>query len=262
MFRYITDCKELGCTQLDPWMRHMQGVRTAEEIKGTYKDPDSVGLSASDRAYVAKVRAASEKAGVPFGCIAADEAHIYEETADARTANRAWACFWLLIAEELGAPQIRVDAGGPPDLSDEVLGIIVEGYEDVIARAKAKGIDVLMENHWGPANDPGNVVRILDAVPGLGLLFDTGNWRPGMQEKGWEECAPRAVASHIKTFAFDERGNERSADVPKAIRLLVDAGYDGCWGIESCPEDGDEYGAARKTIELIRRTLKDLGVEK
>ena len=63
--------------------------------------------------------------------------------------------------------------------------------------------------------------------------------------------------SHFKTFTFDNDGNEPSVNLSYAVRLLVEAGYDGCWGVESCPEDGDEYGAARKTIDLIKRNVAE-----
>jgi len=45
--------------------------------------------------------------------------------------------------------------------------------------------------------------------------------------------------------------------VARAVRLLAATGYTGCWGVESVPLDDDEYGAAQKTIDLIRRTLDE-----
>ena len=42
-------------------------------------------------------------------------------------------------------------------------------------------------------------------------------------------------------------------DLSQAFRLLKESGYNGCWGVESVPGDGDEIEGARKTIALIRR---------
>jgi hypothetical protein len=39
------------------------------------------------------------------------------------------------------------------------------------------------------------------------------------------------------------------------MRILQEAGYQGCWGIESVPRQGDEYEAAKKSIALVRRVL-------
>ena len=97
-------------------------------------------------------------------------------------------------------------------------------------------------------------MRILNAAHGLGLLFDTNNF-DGDKERAWEIFAPYARSVHVKTFSFDEQGNDPSVNLAKAIHLLAAAGYQGAWGVESVPQDGDEYGAVKKTFTLIRRVL-------
>jgi sugar phosphate isomerase/epimerase len=131
--------------------------------------------------------------------------------------------------------------------------IIVDGYKDIISRAG--NVEILIENHWGPSPIPDNVNRILDAVPGLGLLFDSFNWAEGKQQEGWDKCAHRARATHFKTFVFDENGNDTTQNIPQVIKQLKDAGYSGSWGVESVPKNGDEIEGARKTIELIKREV-------
>lgn len=240
LYGYFEWCKENGFTQLDPWSHHLQAaLEDPEELK--------------------RVKAAVEASGLPVGCVAVDGAHIYEPTAEARAQRRENAYRWLDLAASLGASQVRIDAGGPEDMPDDVFEIIVEGYNDIIPRARARGIEVLVENHWGPTKHPENTVKLLEAVEGLGLLFDTNNWAPGKQELGWEMCAKYARLTHIKTFSFDEHGNEPSVNLSKAFRLLRESGYDGAWGIESVPDDGDEPTAALRTLALIKRELGVMG---
>lgn len=255
MFQYIIDCKSLGCTQLDPWNGHLAAL--VDEDKSLKSGSNSLQSSFSSEglAYVDRVKAAAEQAGLLFGCLAVDGAHIYEPTPEARQINRAAAYRWLDVAKRLGASQIRIDSGGTPDLPDEMFQIVVEGFKDVVSRARALGLEVVIENHWGASNLPENVVRMLKAVDGLGLLFDSHNFAPGTQEQGWTLCSPYARSAHIKTFAFDADGNETTVDVPRVISILLDNGYNGCWGVESVPEDGDELGAARKSLDLIKRVL-------
>ena len=255
IFKYITDCKELGVAELEPWNAHLSVVKDEDAVLEAGSDPENAALSAQSDAYLHKVKAAADKAGLPFGCLAVDGAHIYEPSPEARRANRAVAYGWLEVAAWLGARQIRIDAGGPEDMPDDAFRIIVAGYHDLVARGVAQGTQVLIENHWGPSKIPENLVKIIEAVPGLGLLFDTHNWAPGTQERGWHTCARYARATHIKTFSFDERGDEATTDIPRAMQILLDAGYDGPWGIESCPRDSDEYTGVRKAIALIRRVL-------
>ncbi len=256
MFQYIKDSKSLGATLLQPWNATLVRPVDAEAAKTTFPDVPSWAAPVTDQKYLADVRAAAVKAGMGFEGLAVDQAHIYEEDPAKRQANRARAYIWMDIAAKLGARMIRIDAGGPPEMPADVFKIIVAGYEDLVARGAAKGVDIVIENHWGPSPIPENVVKILGAVKGLGLLFDTNNWAKGMQEKGWQMCAKYATATHIKTFEFDANGNEPGVDIPKAIKMLQDAGYKGVWGIESCPKDGDEMGGVRKTIDLIRRCVK------
>jgi sugar phosphate isomerase/epimerase len=256
MFRYITDCKDLGTTQLDPWNGHLAPVIEGDNAMKSVRIPNGK-LSSAEIFYLTQVKAAANAAGLPFGCLAVDGAHIYEANPEDRTLNRAAAYRWLEAASLLGAAMVRVDAGGPPEMPDDVFSIIVEGYRDLIERAHKLGLELLIENHWGPSPIPENLNRILDSVPGLGLLFDTNNFE-GDKERAWEMFAGRAVSVHVKTFSFDEQGNDPSVNLAKAIQLLVAAGYNGAWGVESVPRDGDEYGAVLKTFALIHRALEGL----
>jgi len=252
IFRYITDCKELGCTLLDPWNGHLPQLLPQNNGGAGAKGET---LSSEEENYLKRIKAAADEVGLPIGGLAVDGAHIYEAEPEKRKANRIEAYRWLNIGEKLGAQQMRIDAGGTAEMPDEMFQIIIDGYHDLVKRAQDKGIELLIENHWGASNRPENVVRILDAAPGLGLLFDTHNWAPGTQQQGWELCAHYAKATHVKTFVFDDAGNETTTDIPQVIHRLVETGYRGAWGIESCPRNEDEYSGARKTIDLIRRVL-------
>ena len=255
MFRYITDCKELGATQLEPWNGHLAPLRSSIETWKTTADPEDIQFTQEEASYLEQVKRAAIAVNLPFGCLAVDGAHIYEPAPSDRRANRAAAYKWIDVASNLAATQIRIDAGGPEDMPDDIFETIVSGYEDLVARGHSRGIEILIENHWGPSKVPENAIKILEAVRGLGLLFDTNNWEDGRQEEAWEMCAGYARAVHVKPFSFDEDGNDPSVDLSKAITVLVGTGYDGCWGVESAPTDGDEYGAIVKTFALIRRVL-------
>lgn len=234
IFGYMAYCKEAGFTLLDPWMKHLEAGYT-------------------DNGYLDRVKAAAE---LPFGCLAVDGAHIYEPTAEARAHNREVAYRWLDIAQYLGCTQVRIDAGGRNESAEEIFDIVVAGYKDIVARAQGQGIEVIIENHWGPFQQPDNLYKLLDAVPGLGLLFDSYNWPAGTQQRAWDMYAKYATATHFKTFSFDAQGNDPEQDIAKVIGILQAAGYHGCWGIESTPNDGNEVEAATKTLALLKRILE------
>jgi sugar phosphate isomerase/epimerase len=256
IFKYITDCAELGCTQLDPWNAHLANLKTGDTAIQADHNPQASSdlLSAADNEYIDKVEEAADRSGLPWGCIAVDGAHIYEANEDARRANRQRAYRWLEIADKLGAEQLRIDAGGPEDMPPEVLSVIIDGYNDLISRAKPLGIEILFENHWGPTVIPDNCIKLCESIEGLGMLLDTHNWKQGLRDEGRRKCSRLARATHIKTLNW-EGERETSENIEEAIKILQDAGYPGPWGIESVPADGDEYAGVQKTIELIQKCL-------
>ncbi len=255
IFKYIEDSKALGACRLDPWNSHLAPIRAGDDVIRAGGVRAEAGLTGREKDYLKEVCEAAGSVGLPWGTIACDGAHIYEEDEAARKVNRLLAYRYIDVAEFLGAAQVRIDAGGPEDMPDAVFRIIAEGYEDVIGRAAERGIEVLTENHWGPTKNPDNVVKLMENIQGLGLLFDTNNWVRDRREEAWERCAGYASATHIKTFVFDENGWEPSVDLKKAVDILREAGYDGVWGIESCPRDGNEMEGARKTVELLKMAL-------
>lgn len=259
IFGYIADSKRLGCTMLDPWIGHLAPLDVAPSA--LWNSPEEVTFTPEEEAYIGKIKAAADESGLPFGCLAADDAHIYDDDAEKRKTYRAKEYRWMRIAHKLGARQIRIDSGGTAELPDAMFKIIIEGYHDLLPRAHKLGMELLMENHWGASKIPDNVVRMLEASGGVKLLMDTHNWAEGMKEEGWQKGAKYTASVHIKTFEFDENGNDPTVDIPKAMGYILDTGYTGCWGVESVPRDGDEYGAAVKTLNLIKRVLDSTHVQ-
>jgi sugar phosphate isomerase/epimerase len=253
--RLIRDCKTLGAATVDPWNSHLAPILKGDQALKAAKKPELGKLVTADFDYLKTVKDTAAEEGLPFGIIACDGGHIYEAEEGARALNRAVAYRWIDVAGFLGAKQVRVDSGGTLKMTDEQLKVIIAGYQDVIGYAKDRGVQIVVENHWGPTNCPDNVIRILESVEGLGFLFDSNNWLSHRREEAWERTAHLAKALHIKTFAFNDDGMDPTMNVERAIKLLQKTGYNGVWGIESCPHDGNEYAAARKTISLIERVL-------
>ncbi len=255
MFKYITDCKDLDCAQLDPWNSHLAPLIIEDEQIRASSNSTQATFSDAGLEYVARVKAAADAAGLPFGCLAADGSHVWEPTVEARAANRACAYRWLDVSRRLGAESMRTDTGGKAELPDDMFAIIVDGLQDIVNHGRKLGVRVSIENHWGASNIPENVIRVLDAVNGLTLLFDSRNWAKGMREEGWQLGVPRAKDVHIDLFRTQENPQTLEGDLSRLIKMLVKAGYNGCWGIECIPPDDDEYGAIRKSMAFIEKTV-------
>jgi len=123
IFSFITTSRDLGCTQLDPWNAHLSLAASGEDTLYAGRNPnDSTRLEPpEDAGFIQRLKDASRESGLPYGCIAVDGAHIYEDDAAKRRENRERAYKWLDLAAELGATQARIDAGGPEDMPDDAL---------------------------------------------------------------------------------------------------------------------------------------------
>lgn len=248
--RFIDLSKRLGCTQLDPWNAHLVTVKQHDA------DATTDVLSSGERAYLQHIREYAESAGLPFGCVAADGGYIYDADPHVAAHTRIVAHRWIEAAHLLGAKQIRIDTGGPTQLTDDIFNAIVAGYRALIARAQPLGVEVLVENHWGASHVPANLVRLFDALPQLGLLFDSFNWAYTQQGVGWLTCARYARATHIKTFQFTDDGEELTQNLAHCIALLQRENFRGPWVVESTPTQIDEIDAAEKTLALISRHVR------
>jgi sugar phosphate isomerase/epimerase len=256
IFDYIEISRQLGCTRLDPWRGHfLLLVEGDEKLFDTQHPLRPALLTPEEEKFLQQVKQAADRASLPIGCIAADRCHIYDPSEDVRRVHREKALRWIEAARQVGAQQIRIDAGGPARFTDDVFEIVIEGYKDLVERGRQAGVEVLTENHFGPSLYPDQVLRLLDSVPGLGLLLDSFNWAHGKQGEGWKTLAGRAKYTHIKTFHFTTGGEELTQNIPSFCRLMRDSGYQGAWGIESVPREEDEIDAVRKTIALIRHSL-------
>lgn len=263
LFSWIDLCADLGIKGLDPWSAHFSKLKDPAKqlFTGTHPGQSDIVLDAEDNDFLDEVRAYAVKKGRVFGCMACDgPCYVYEPEAWKLPRTRLLAERWIDASARLGCRQARIDPGQwhKPEIPDDVMQTIVEGYRHLVAYGAARGVKVVVENHWGCSAYPEALFAILDAVPGLGLLHDTNNWALGKQAEGWIRAAPRAEALHIKCRYWADDGEELNQHIGHAIQLLKRAGYKGFWGIESVPADGtDEIEGVRRTMRLIEKYLKD-----
>jgi len=172
---------------------------------------------------------------------------------------------WVDISVILGAPCIRVFAGGIPEGSsfDESLKWTAECLEECLDYAKPRGVIVALENHGGITSTADQVISILKAVKGkyleerwLGANLDLGNYR-GDPYREIEKAASYAVTTHAKTDIYVEGGARQDADFERITRILQKAGYKGCLSIEY--EGAEEpMTAMPKFVKYIKECVNKL----
>ena len=141
---------------------------------------------------------------------------------------------WIDIAAVLGCHSIRCNTGardGDPDALDRC----AESFPLLIEYADAAGINVLIENHWGPSSDPAWLMTLMDRIPHrrFGTLPDFGNFPATVDAySAVQQMMPRALAVSAKSHDFGADGNETKIDYPRMLDIVTRAGYRGYVGIE------------------------------
>ena len=174
---------------------------------------------------------------------------------------------WVDISVKLGAPCIRVFAGGVPEghTFEDACKWTAECLEECLEYAKPRGVIIALENHGGITSTAQQVTSILGAVGGsyleerwLGSNLDLGNYR-GDPYSNIEMAAPYAVATHAKTDIYVEGAGRQNADYEQITRILDKAGYKGCLSIEYEGKE-EPMTAMPKFVKYLKECIENLNV--
>lgn len=209
-------------------------------------------LPSTDESYLRKVRAAIDERGLALVNLAVDGAHIYDPDESIRQKHYENALAHLRAAEILGARSIRIDMGGQEsEMTDAQFELVVRRYQEYCHIARESGFVVGPENHFGPSLIPDNMRRVAEAVdhPAYKILLHVGRWREDA-EFGDAFCAERAMHIHLDAHVIAHNLEEK-------IKLLINKGYTGCWGIEEGSGQA-EYAAAEWAVGAVKRALAEI----
>lgn len=144
---------------------------------------------------------------------------------------------WIVAAEKLGAPVIRVFAG--PPLKDEskreqALQWMIRDLRECVEFGKAHGVVVAVQNHNDFIATPEHTRQLIDGVNSewFGLVMDTGGYRLGDPYKLIEKSIKFAVNWQIKEKIF-VNGAEEDANIGKLVEVIKSSGYRGYLPIET-----------------------------
>lgn len=162
---------------------------------------------------------------------------------------------WLRTARMLGCRLARVWTGWRR--RDTVARRqIVDAFDQVVEDACALGVALAVETHGGLSNDLEFLVGLCSRYPRqtFGVCLDFGNLPVEQRVPLIRRLAPLTTHVHVKSYRFNDHGEETTVPLAWAITQLDAAGFRGQWVIEyeGCPpyEEGIE-----RTVAVLRRTL-------
>ena len=204
------------------------------------------GMMSSDTAdYVKKMDANAAKHDVDILLIMIDG---QGNGGDKREECRAEAIkkhnHWIDIAADLGCHSVRMNWGGAPrdflsnkDACEDFIKRSVPSFKAIAEYGAKKGLNVCIENHWGPSSYPDLLIDLIKRVdnPSFGTLPDFGNFPEDVDNyDAIDRMMPYAKAVSAKCYDFNAKtGEETKLDYSRLIANVVDKHkYTGHIGIE------------------------------
>ena len=143
---------------------------------------------------------------------------------------------WVDNAAHMGAPHVRVFAGGALGQSlKEAQGLCIEALEEVGEYAGKQGIFLGIENHGGIVAEAGSLLEIVKATRSdwVGINLDTGNFHTADVYGDITRCIPYAVNVQLKVEVRSRGARQKSqADIKRLVGILRDGGYQGFIALE------------------------------
>lgn len=207
-------------------------------------------LPTTEAPYLAELRGAFDAAGVDLEVLLVDDGDVVHP--EHGLEQQRWLSGWLDVAEQLGAPRVRVPAGDQPP-SEETLALSARRLREL--SAEHPDLRVLTENWRGLLVDAAATRRLLDLLEGeVGLLIDTGNWDGEDKYRQIGEVAGVAECSQVKARE-SAPGVLDEADLERSLEVLREAGYAGRLSLVYAGSDDDEWGRLAQMQEIVRRVL-------
>ena len=169
---------------------------------------------------------------------------------------------WIIAAEKLGAPVIRVFSGAanPKGLSRaEVVDQVVRMMNECVAFGKLHGVVVAIQNHNDFIKTADQAIEIIQRVNSewCGLILDIGSYRTGDPYKEIAQSIPFAVNWQLKENLF-VNGIEQKTDLNKLMTIIQASGYRGYLPLETLGE-GDPKIKVPLFLKEIKNALKTIG---
>lgn len=204
-------------------------------------------LPRTDPAYLAELRDAFVGAEVDLECFLIDDGDVTHPEHGEQ--QQRWLSTWIEVAEQLGAPRVRVPAGDQAP-TQETIALSARRLRALAAAHP--DIRVLTEN-WKSLLIDAEVTRdLLERLEGdVGLLIDTGNWDGADKYEQIASVAGDAECSQVKVRESSP-GVLDTEDFTRSLTVLAEAGYAGRLSLVHDGTDDDEWGRLEELHRLVR----------
>jgi sugar phosphate isomerase/epimerase len=168
---------------------------------------------------------------------------------------------WIIAAEKMGAPVIRVFSGtadtkGLP--REKVVDYMVANFKECAEFGKAHGVVVAIQNHNDFIKTADQIIEVIKRVNSdwFGLILDIGSFRTDPY-KEIAQTIPYAVNWQLKETMF-VNGVEQKTDLDRLMKIIKESGYRGYLPIETLGE-GDPKVKVPLFLNEVREAMRKVG---
>jgi sugar phosphate isomerase/epimerase len=170
---------------------------------------------------------------------------------------------WILVAEKLGAPVIRLFAGAIPEgyenKWDEAAGWMIECFKECATFGAQHGVIIGIQNHGDMIQTAEQCIKVVKAVNSkwAGIILDTGNFKVADPYADIEAVIPYTVNWQIKESVLGNT-SEVKTDFVRLMKIIKKSGYRGYLPVETLKLVGKVK--TYDPIALVPAMMKELKV--
>ena len=145
---------------------------------------------------------------------------------------------WIIVAEKMGAPVIRLFAGEIPkgyeNKWDEVAGWMIECYKECAAFGAQHCVIIGIQNHGDMLQTADQCIKVMNAVNSkwAGIILDTGNFKVADPYADIETVIPYTVNWQMKESVLGNT-SEVKTDFIRLMKIIKNSGYRGYVPVET-----------------------------
>jgi sugar phosphate isomerase/epimerase len=207
--------------------------------------------------YIFHVRRKAFRLGIDLGCTGVRNDFTWADPIR-RVEEKKLVRDWIVVAEKLGAPGVRIFAGtlSKEEYPREVRAKwIAEDINDCADFGRQHGVMIALQNHNDFLKTADDVVRLLKIIDHswVGLMLDIGSYHTPDPYSDIEATAGYAISWQMKEKIFINE-TQVDTDYRKVISIVRQCGYMGSLPLETLGE-GDP---ATKVAALYDKVLSAL----
>lgn len=175
-----------------------------------------------------------------------------------RVAEKQLVKSWIIVAEKLGAPILRIFAGNQPagNISwDERARWVADDIRECAEFGKSHGVMMALQNHYDFLKTPDEVEKLLGMIGSewTGLLLDIGSYHSSDPYKDVAQTAKHAISWQLKEKVY-LNDKQVDTDYSRIMGIIRQSGYRGYLPLETLGE-GDPKIKVKALLEKVQNAM-------